>query len=166
MHRDRRDTTIKGTVEDGEELLLTLSGVVDAPPHLQRDRQLGGDCVADSANDLKGCLGHAQQIAAPAASQHLLDRAAEVDVDAVEAGFDKATGGRSEVIGVGPHQLATDRVLFSGDCQPGQIAAVGADLSKELVEHHLAEGVGSAKPTGHDPHWQVTVAGEGCLHDL
>ena len=68
--------------------------------------------LADASDDFKRRFGLAQQKPAAAASQHFFDRAAEVDVDDVEARLDQPQSGRPELLGIGPHQLPADGVLF------------------------------------------------------
>jgi hypothetical protein len=56
-------------------------------------------------------------------------------------------------------------MLLGRHREPGEVAAVGAHGGHELVEQHLAEGVGRAVPSGEHPHRPVAVTGEGGLHD-
>ena len=54
---------------------------------------------------------------ASATSQYLLHRAAEVDIDHIEAAFHQPQRRRRKNLRVGPHQLPAGRMLFIGNVQ-------------------------------------------------
>ena len=141
MNGDRRDARRIRPVEDLEKLLAALGRVVDAAAHLHRDRNVRRHGVAHAADDLERHRRLAQMKSAPAAAQHFLHRAAEVDVDHVEAALDQPQCGRRELLRVGPHQLPAGRMLFVGDVQKVPIPPPRLQVDDELVEHHFAERV-------------------------
>jgi hypothetical protein len=98
-------------------------------------------------------------------TEHLLDGAAEVDVDDVVALGHESPGRRGKVVGIGSHQLASDGMFVIGHRQSCEIAAVGADAGDELIEQHLAQRIRRPVPPGDQPHGAVAVAGERRLHD-
>ena len=165
VHGDRRRAAVEGAVEDRPKLVGARLRVVDAPPHLERDGNVGGNGLPHPRNNLERGLGHAEEIAAAAAAEHLLHRAAKVDVDHVEARRDEPPRRRREIVGIRPHQLPTDGMLVVGDRDPGEVSLVRADHGHERVEQHLAECVGGAVLPGQQPHRQIAVAGERGLHD-
>ena len=116
-------------VEDLEKLVAALGRVVDAAAHLDRDGNVRRHGVAHAADDLQRHVGLAQVKAAAAAAEHFLHRAAEVDVDHVEAALDQPQRGRAELLGLGAHELPADGMLFVGDVQEVAVAAAAASRS-------------------------------------
>ena len=57
----------------------------------------------------------AQMKTTPAAAQHFFHRAAEIDVDDVEATLDQLLSSRTKLARIGAHQLPADRMLVVGD---------------------------------------------------
>ena len=162
---DRRHAPSEGAVEDRPEVFGTLLRVVEAAAHLERHRHLwrhGGSHLFD---DLERGLRLREQEPASAAAEHLLHRAAEVDIDDVVAFGDEPLGRRRKIVGIRPHELSAHRMLLVGDGQTGEISAVGAHGCHELVEQHFAEGVGRAVTAGNHPHRPVAVTGQCRLHD-
>ena len=82
----------EGAVEDGEEIVAALCGVVHAAAELDGERQCGGRASRTRATISRAVVRLAQQIAAAAAAQDLLHRAGEVQVDHVEAGCRQPDG--------------------------------------------------------------------------
>ena len=121
------DAALEGAVEDLEKLLAALGGVVDAAAHFDRHRDVRRHGVAHAADDFERHVRLAQVEAAAATAEHLLHRAAEVDVDHVEPALDEPLGGGAELLGLGAHELAADGVLLVGDVQQmaGLLAQAG-----------------------------------------
>ena len=165
VHGDRRCAAGEGAVEDGPEVVEALRRVVEAAAHLERDGHVRRHRLANLCHDLKRDGGLREEVAAAAAAEHFLHRAAEVDVDDVVALGHEPLGGRRKVVGIRAHQLAADGMFLVGHREAGEVAAVGADGGHELIEEHLAERVGRAVAAGQHPHGAVAVAGEGRLHD-
>ena len=162
---DRGRAEAKGAVEDREEVVAALLAVVQAAAHLHRERNVRRQDIPHPADDFQRGAGRAQEKPAPAAAQHLLHRAAEVQVDHVEAGLGKFERGGRKVFRIGAHQLCTDGVLFvrRADVPPGLRSL--ADLDDEAVQEHFAQRVGGPQPPGNDPHRPVAVAAQGRLDD-
>ena len=102
VNGDRRDAARERAVEDRKELVAAFGRVVDAAAHLDRDGHVRRHGVADASDDFERHFRLAEVIPAAAAAQHLFHRAAEVDVDDVEAGFDQPRGRRSKILGFAP----------------------------------------------------------------
>ena len=100
-----------------------------------------------------------------AASQHLFNRATEVDVDHVESMLDKSQRRGPKLLGVGTHKLAAHGVLFCGHVHEVMILAPLFNLQNKLVEHHLAKRVRSSQPPSDHPHRGIAVATERRLHN-
>ena len=78
---------------------------------------------------------------------------------------DEALGGGAELRGVGTHELAADRVFFGGDVHEVMVLAALFDLENKLVEHDLADCIGSTEAACDETHGGIAVAAEGSLHD-
>jgi len=103
---------------------------------------------------------------APAAAEHFLHRASEVDVDHLEAGLHQRHGPGGELLRLGAHQLPTHRPLFRRVVQKTlRPPSARLDTDEELVEHHLAQRVRRPVSPGDDAHRPVAVTGEGRLDD-
>ena len=165
VHGDGRDPPGECAVEDRPEAVLALRGVVEAAAHLEGDGHMGGRRVADALDDLESRVGNTQEVAAAATAEHLLDGAAEIDVDDIVARGHEPPGGGGEVVGVRAHELAADGVLVVRDGEPGEIAPVRADLRHEPIEQHLPERVRGAVPAREHAHGQVAVAGQRRLQE-
>ena len=164
MHRDRGSATGEGPFEDRPEFVGAGGRIVDAAAHFERDGHMLRHRITHPRHDLQRRLRHAQQIAPPAAAEHFPHRAAEVDVDHIEAGLHQSAGRRGEVVGIRSHQLPPHRMLVRSDGDPGEIALVGADHCHEGVDQNFAEAVGSPMPAGQHPHRPVAIARQRCLH--
>jgi hypothetical protein len=86
---DRGGAGSIGAVEDLEKIVAAFIGVVDTAAHLERDRHVGRHGVANAVDDLERHRGLAEMVATAATTEDFFHRAAEVDVDHVEAVFDK-----------------------------------------------------------------------------
>ena len=165
VHGDRRGTTGEGAVENRPEVVPALGRVIEAATHLERHRDSGRHRVPHPTHDLERRRGLREQEAAPAAAQDLLHRAAEVDVDHVVALRHEPAGRRGEIVGVRPHQLAADGVLFLGQRESGGCLMPPLGRRHELIEQHLAQRVGRTVSPGEHPHRPVAVARERRLHE-
>ena len=90
---------------------------------------------------------------------------AGISLTIVESGFDKPHRRRSKVLGIGAHELPTNRMLFVGDAHPAAVSPGMSGLQDELVEHHLAQRIGRTQPPCNHAHRPVAVAGKRSLHD-
>ena len=104
--------------------------------------------------------GLSQMIAAAAAADGRLDRASEIDVDDVEPGGDQFSGGRPELNGIRPHELAADGVLFVGDLQMAPRAAAVLQVEHKPVDHDLGECVGRPQAPRDDAHRPVAISAQ------
>ena len=118
MDGDGRDAALESAVENGEELFAAFRRVVQAAAHFDRDRNVRRHGFAHSGNDFQRRFHLAQQKSATATAEHFFHRAAEIDVDHVEARGHQALGRGGEIVGIGAHQLPADGMLFVGDVQP------------------------------------------------
>ena len=111
MDGDRVDAELERRVENPQEVLPALGRVVQAAAHLDSHRHVPRNRRAHGPYDLDGCVRRREQEAAAVSSEHLLDRAAEVEVDHVIAAFDEDGGGLGELAGLGPHELPAHGVI-------------------------------------------------------
>ena len=163
VHRHRIDAGGKGPVENGEELVLALDGVVHASPHLERHRSAAVDGLNDCPHDRQRRFRVRQQITAPAAAEDLLDRTTEVDVHHVVAGLNQCVGRLGKGVGLGPHELAADRMIVR--MNGGNRPALATLLNHQSIEHHLVERVGRAQHPRHTAHGQIAVTAQSGLDD-
>ncbi len=164
VDRDCRRSALERAVEDAKELVAALGRVVQPAAHLDRHRHPRRHGVAHPADDLQRRLDLAQQVAAPAAAKHLLHRAAEVDVDHVEAGRHEPRRRGAEIVGIGPHQLPAHGVFFVAGAQVPIGPPPVRDLVDELVEHHLAQRVRGPQPPRDHAHRPIAIARQRRLH--
>ena len=136
-----------------------LSGESSRPRRiLTRQRHVRRQGLAEPGDDLQGLLRLAQEIPAAALAQDLLDRAAEVDVDHVEARRDQLQRRRGEVVGRAAHELGRDGMVLVGhaDIPPGLVPL--GHVEDEAVEQHLADGVARPEPPRDGPGRPVAIA--------
>ncbi len=163
MHGDGGQAGLEGRIEDAKEVLLALGGVIHAAPQLKRNRDRSRDGVAHAFDDLDRRDRVGEQETAAATPQHLPDRAAEVDVDHVEAGLGHHDGGGGQRARLGAHQLPADRVILVLERESLFLKLAGPD--DELIEHHLVYAVRRSVAAGDQAHRRVAVAGQGGLND-
>src|SRR5262249_48698149 len=107
----------------------------------------------------------AQVKSATATPQNLLHRAAEIDVDHVEARLDELLCPERKLLGLGAHELPADRMLFVRDVKNMPRLQAIFERDQKLVEHHLAERVRRAMPAREHAHARIAIAAERGLHD-
>ena len=107
----------------------------------------------------------AQMKSAAATAQHLLHRAAEVDVDHIKAILDESQRGRREIRRIGAHQLPAGGMLFVRHVQEMPILAPRLQPDDELIEHHFAKRIRRTETAGDHAHRHIAVAGERRLND-
>ena len=136
--------------EPRPDLEARARAVLGAAAHLHRDRQRRGR--RDGRDDARGVIRVVEQRRAGAGLRHLLDRAAEVDVDDVRArGLDRARGlGHRDRVGA--EDLDRERMLVGGDAQiaerplvavldAGHRHHLGADEPGAVAASLAAEGL-------------------------
>ena len=63
------------------------------------------------------------------------------------------------------HELAAHRMFLVADAKIVTSPASFLQRQKELIEHHLAQGVWRTEATRDHPHWPVAVARQGSLNN-
>ncbi len=163
---DGGDAGGEGTVEDGEEVVAAVRRVVEAAAHLHGDGNVSGNGFARAADDFESDGRLAEVKSTPATAENFFHRAAEVDVDDVEAGFDQLECAARELVRLGTHQLSADGAFVVGEMQEMAVAmAVVFHRDQKLVEHHFAERIRSTVASSEQPHRPVAIAGECSLND-
>jgi hypothetical protein len=115
MDRHGGKTRRERRVENAEKIVAALRGVIDPAPHLDADRDMLGHRLAHATDDLQGHLRLAEMVSAATAADRRPDRAAEVDVDHVEAGRAEFPRCRTELQRVGSHELSADGMFLADD---------------------------------------------------
>ena len=105
------------------------------PAHAELDGEGNGDGGADGLEDALDLRQVAQEAGAAVAGDDALGRAAEVEVDEVEAGVLNDAGGVGEGLGVGAEELRGDGVL---------VVVVG-EVALALGFAHAGEAVGGGE---------------------
>ena len=93
----------------------------------------------------RAVLGSLRQVATPALTQHFLDRASEIDVDAVEARLDQPSGGCSESFRFTAHELRPGWTVSVVHTQKSLRLPSFRHVDDESVQENLADRVGSSQ---------------------
>ena len=92
-----------------EKVVAALFGVVDAAAHLDGHGNVIGHHIAGASHDFQRDGRLAEVKSATTASQHFLDRAAEVDVDHIEPGLHQLDRAGGKLLWLRSHQLTGHR---------------------------------------------------------
>ncbi len=165
MHGHRRRAQGKRPVENLEEPIAAGGRVVHAAPHFHRHRNVRRHDVACPLYDFQRHLRLSQMKSAAAFAKHLLHRAAEVDVNHVEARLDQPRRPGRELLRLGPHQLPADGMLLVARIEAMPRPGPLLQAHQELIQHHLANCIRRPQPASNHPHRPIAIAGQGRLHD-
>ena len=132
--------------------------------HFHRNGLVGRNVLAHASHNFQRYFRLAEQEAAAAPAEHLLHRAAEVDVDHVVAGRGHLRGSRAEFFRIAPHQLSAHQMIVCGDAEKSQ-TILAAGLQNHPIEHHLAQGIRRTQLASDAPHGPIAVARQRSLHD-
>ena len=164
MDRKNPDPQLASAVKNPEKLFPAFLRIVQAAPHFDRNRNVGGDRIAHAPHDRQRHFRLAEVKTAAVPAEDLLDRAAEINVDPVETPVQNPPRGRGEFFRRDAHQLRPDRVVVLLAAQKSAGFFASGDGNDELVEHHLADrGRGSMTPRDL-PLGPVTHAAQGRLN--
>ena len=141
MNGDSGNANLKSPIKDPKKVVFAFGRVVDTASHLDRYRNLRGDVVACSFNDLECNVGLAKMKPATTTPKDFFDRATKVDIDYVKTSRNKFKGPRSKLFWFGTHQLPTNGMLFLGDMEKMTRPLPFLQLNQELVQHDFAYGI-------------------------
>ncbi len=135
MQRQRRGARLDETRADLE---ARAGAVLEAATHLHRDGHV--DRVGDGGDDAAGAVRVVEQGRAGARLRHLLDRAAEVDVDDVGARVGDHPRRLGHQLRFRAEDLDGERVLVGCDAQVAECALIA------VVEAGAADHLGADEP--------------------